>query len=30
MFDGLSPAQMRAFGAAIETVLTRLQRGQPD
>lgn len=30
MFDGLSPAQMRAFGAAIETVLTRLQGGQPD
>jgi DNA-binding MarR family transcriptional regulator len=30
MFDGLSPAQMRAFGAAIETVLTRLQGGKPD
>lgn len=30
MFDGLSAAQLAAFGAAIETVLARLQVEEPD
>lgn len=30
MFDGLSPAQLQAFGAAIETVLQRIRAAKPD
>ncbi len=30
MFDGLSPAQQQAFGAAIETVLRRIRAATPD
>lgn len=30
VFDGLSPTQLRAFGAAIETVLDRLGRRSPE
>jgi hypothetical protein len=29
LFDGLTAAQQRAFGSAIETVLARIRTGKP-